>query len=485
MRHQDRIYIQTPHSAVRNKAINNVNTSSDFCEFFQPTFSMTGASNIISATTSGTTVILSGFTSADDFIHIIDTGTTFDLTFAFTGNVETFIDYDTTFEYNIYRYNEPTSVFTSPPIFSSGDVEWPSFSATSAFTDTLLVSEFIVDGEYLVKGSYIFSACTQYLGLLGVYIDTRLPLIGDNFGIYDVNFDNYFALINKAIKPIFKITPSDGRELGTLTVETTEITDETEITTINQWVGSPIVALNGLTLGEGDDEDYTTLGNTIYFNAALKAEDIVTVAYISNGNANGLLSESFIVTDPITSGATDGEGLNVYYYNTDTNKYEIYMLAEPIEFNDIIVTINGVTLGITVDYQQSTINPRRIILNGDIYDDDIITITYNSYGSIVGTIYVDNFDVFWSIAPAPSNANGLFTALVSDDNSFSGGTIVYSATTPYIINETSYTVNVDLSGYSGTTAFYKIVNQKDYTLITGDIISTTTDSDIIPIELNL
>lgn len=480
MRHQERIYIQPPHSAIRNKAINNVNMSSDLCEFNQPSFTMTGASKIL----TGTTV-------TDHNIHIIDTGTTFDLTFAFTGNVDTFIDIDTTFEYNIYRYNQLTNIFVSPPLFSSGDIEWSSFSGTSAFTDTLLYSEFIVDGEYLVKGSYKFLACTDYLSLLGDTINTRLPLLGDEYGIYDSNFDYWFALIEKALKPTFDIGPTDTRTLGTLTVETTTVVDETEITTLNQWVGSPIVALNGLTLGEGEDEDFTTVGNTIYFNSPLVAEDIVTVAYINSGNAYGLLSESFVVNDPIPSGATDGEGTNVYYYNTDTNKYEIFMLAEPIEFNDVIVTLNGVTLGITVDYQQDLTNPKKIILNGYLYDGDIVTITYNSYGNIVGTIYVNNFDLFWTISPAPPNTNGFFTALVASDDSFSGGTIlsggtiIYSATTPYIINETSYNINIDLTSYTGTTAYYKIVNQKDYTLITGDVISTTTDSDIIPIELNL
>ncbi len=433
---------------------------------------------------SGASKIETGTTISDHYIHIVDTGSTFDLTFTFTGNVETFIDTDTDFKYDIYPYNYSTNVFTSIPIFSSGEILWDSFSGTSAFTDTLLFSEFIVDGEYLVKGSYDFVSCTNFLSALGDVNNTS-ALIGTLYGIYEPDFDNYFALINKAIKPRFELSPTDTRRLGALTVESTLIVDETEIITSASWVGNVIVALNGLTLAEGEDDDFTTVDTTIFFNSPLVADDIVTVAFVNSGNANGLTSESFIVVAPIVSGATDGEGSNLYYYNTDISKYEIYTLSEPVEFNDLIVTLNGVTLANILDYNQSVDNPKRIILNGNIFDTDIITITYNTFGSFVGTIFVDMFDVYWTITPAPDNTQGLFTLDVADDESFSGGTIIFSATTPYVIDESTYTVTINLSGYTGTTAFYKVSNKKDFTLITGDIITTITDSDIIPITLSL
>ena len=473
MRHQERIYIQTAHTCVRNKIINIVNMSSDMCEFNEPSFIMSGASKIV----TGTTI-------SDDNIYIVDTGTTFDLTFSFTGNVETFTDTDTDFKYDIYPYNYTSNIFTTPPIFSSGAIEWDEFSGTSAFTDTLLFSEFIVDGEYLVKGSYDFTTCTEILNALGDINNTSV-LVGTEYGIYDPEFDHYFALINKATKPVFTLSPDDNTRLGALIVESTTISTETEITTSSTWVGNAIVALNGITLAEGESSDFTTVGNdTIYFNAPLVASDIVTVAYVSSGSENGLVSESFIIVAPIISGGTDGEGTNQYYYNTGTTKFEIYMLTEPVEFNDVIITLNGVTLANVSDYSQSLVNPKRVILNGNIYDTDI-TITYNSYGSFVGTIYTDNFDVFWTVTPPPTNTSGFFTAFAADSDSFSGGSIIYSATTPYIANENSYSAHLNLSGYTGTTVFYKITNQKDFTLITGDIITTTTDSDIIQITLSL
>ena len=110
--------------------------------------------------------------------------------------------------------------------------------------------------------------------------------------------------------------------------------------------------------------------------------------------------------------------------------------------------------------------------------------TYNSYGTYAGTILVDTFDLNWTVTPSPSNTNGKFITIVAEDDTFTQP-YIFSANTPYIVNESSYSVTVDLTSYSGTSAVYKITNQKDYTLISGDIISTFTDSEEIPIEINV
>jgi len=482
MRHQDRIYIQTPISCIRNKDNVNIAMSSDVCVFNAPTFIMTGADKIMTGTTSG-----------DTEVHIIETDTTLDLTFTFTGSVESFITIGETFKYRIYKFNKPSSVFVTIPSYESGDREYNSFSATSAFTDSILIDNLNIDGEYLIKGSYDFTMCTEMMNALGVLVDTSIPLVGSQYGIYDKEFDFYFTVIKKADKPILALSPTDTRTLGALTVESFELSGETEVELTNEWSGAPIIALNGLTLAE--DEDYETLGNVIYLLGATVNGDILTAAYVSNGSPNGLVTENIIVDGAIVSGSTDGEGSEVIYYNTGTTKYELYTLADPIQFNDLIVTLNGVTLANGLDYYQSTTNPRRIILNGIIYSSgdlgdgnlgglaDIITIAYNSYGTYYGTIQVDTFDLYWTLIPAPTNNNGKFTVLVGEDNTYS--TVIFSADTPYVANQTNYNVTVDLSSYTGTTATYKIINQKDYTLISGDIISTFTDSEEMPIEINI
>jgi len=480
MRYQERIYIQNAHSCIRNKDHLNVNMSSDICVFNQPTYDMSGSDKI-----------MSGVTSGDTEVHIITGNTEIDLTFSFTGNVETFIDTDATFKYKIYKFNNNTNVFNSTPNYESNNIEYSTFSATSAFTNSILVVDLDIDGEYLVKGSYNFTMCTDIMSNLGEIIDTGIPLIGDKYGIYDSEFDYYFTAIQKAYKPLFTLSPSDVRLLGALTVESFEMSGETEVTTSAPWVGDPIVSLNGLTLAL--EEDYTTIGNTIYLDDLTFDEDIVTVSYVNDGNPNGLVAESIIVDFPIQSGNTIEYSGQTIYYNTGTNKYEIYLLADPIEFNDVIVTLNGITLANGLDYNQDLINPRKIVLNGTIYGDlgdgnsgglaDIISMTYNSYGTYFGTIQVDTFDLYWTLTPPPINTNGKFTTLVAEDDTFS--TIIFSADTPYVANETSYNVTVDLTGYSGTSATYKVINYKDYPLISGGTITTFTDSEIIPIEINI
>ena len=72
---ENNIYIQTPHQGIRNKDILNVNTSSDFCIWSYPQFTMSGASKIacneavcaISAQTFSTIyfVLCSGTIGAD------------------------------------------------------------------------------------------------------------------------------------------------------------------------------------------------------------------------------------------------------------------------------------------------------------------------------------------------------------------------------------------------------------------------------------
>jgi hypothetical protein len=476
MRYQNRIYIQNQNSCIRNKDIVNVTTSSDLFEFNKPTFTMTGADKI----KTGTTV-------TDDEVHIISSATTLDLTFSFTGNSQNFIKFDTKFEYRIYKYNPIANTFTSPELFNSGPIESSAMTATTTFTDSIPVSDLLLDGQYLIKGNFDFEILTNILGKLGGR-ETTLRLIGDQYGLYEENFDYYFAAVRTAIKPIFGLTPSSGTELGALRVESyiIEATGTSVVTIPSFWIGSPIVSVNGVTLFEANDGDFITIGNnTINFNAALSEADIITVAYVNGGNPNGLVSESLVAPKPIVSGITNSEGGETVYFNTDTAKYEVFILTEPVEFNDVILTLNGITLANGADYKQSVSNPKRIILQGDLVLFDIITVTYNSAGTFVGVITVDNFDLLWTISPPPLNTNGVFTTYVSDNEIFSAGTMIYTASTTYVANQSTYTVNVDLSSYTGTTAYYKVVNQKNYPVLSGGTIEMITDSDIIPIEIQL
>lgn len=477
MRYQERIYIQTPISCVRNKDHVNVSMSSDICIFNDPKYTMTGANKIVS-----------GITVSDDEVHIIDIDPNIDLTFIFTGNTDSFIDNSATFKYDIYKFTPSTNTFNINELISSDSIEFSGFSGTSAFTDSIDTNDLLIDGEYLVKGSYDFNVCTEIMNQLGETVDTSIPLIGDEYGIYDSKFDFYFAAINAPPIPQFGLSNVDNRQLGSLIVESFVDftgTTTTEVEASFPWAGDIIVALNGLTFAE--DEDFVTIGQTIIFNGPLDSQDIVTLAYVGDAGVNGLVVENIIVENPIVSGTTDNEGDNLIYYNTDTLRFESYTLANPIEFNDLIITLNGVTLANGIDYYQHETNLRRIVYNSSAYDaiiaDDIITTVYNSYGSYVGVIQVEQFPISWTVVPPPSNVNGQFIIEFATDDTFS--TIIFSGETPYIIDETVYSFDIDLTGYGGTSAVYRVLNEKRYQLIMNEITLPTVSSEEIPIEINI
>tara|TARA_R110000851_G_scaffold42152_8_gene105030 strand:- start:717 stop:2135 length:1419 start_codon:yes stop_codon:yes gene_type:complete len=472
MRYQERIYIQTPSACIRNKDSVNVNMSSDLCEFNKHMFSVVGADKIKTGTTIN-----------DDEIHIINTGSTIDLTFSFSGDLQNFVDIGTTFNYDIYKYNPNANSFSSPPIFTSNNLEFEGFISSSGFTDSVLVSDLVIDGQYLIKGNYEFSTCTNILGQLGDTTKVRY-FGGDQYGLYDGVYDYYFAAIKEATKPNFTLSQTDTTTLGALRVESYIVSGGTQVILTNFWLGNPIVSLNGITLFEDIKGDFTTENNnTINFISELIEDDIVTVGYVNDGNPNGLISEASVAANPIISGVTDGEGSETIYYNTDTNKYELFMATIPVVFNDIIITLNGITLGNGIDYVPSSSNPKRVILNGILFPYDVITITYNTSATFVGTINVNIFDVVWTVSPPPSNDYGLFTIYVAEDEAFND--LVFSASTQYITNSSTYQANVDLSSYSGTTAFYKVINEKFFDVLSGDTITTINESEVIPIEIQL
>jgi len=157
------------------------------------------------------------------------------------------------------------------------------------------------------------------------------------------------------------------------------------------------------------------------------------------------------------------------------------MSAKPIDFSQVLVMINGVMLANGVDFYQSTSNPRRIILNGDLLENDIITISYFPDG-VVGDIITETPSASWLITPPPNKVNGYFTLELSTDIGFSN--IVYSSVTDYFIGSSFYSVEIPVSGYTyGDRLFYRVKNDKNYETICGNIINTFAYSDVIPITI--
>ncbi len=468
MRYQEPIYIQNENSAVRNKDILNVNMSSDICVFESPKYNLTGASKIdCTGTTTGTSYVLSADTQ------------TIPLTFNFTANTDTFINTGAEFRFEIYKYNEFFSGFSSTPTYKSRTLAYPSFSATNTTTQYVPVSGLSLDGEYLIKPFYTFGLCTDFLGRLNKTIDTYTYISGTEYGIYDKDFDYYFIAIKQAEAPILTQNVSNLTEINKIRQQVVIPTDgQTTFNIQNGVNGDFVVTLNGLVLAPNLDYDFT--GNTIFLSGETYSDDILTVIYSTGGGYN-LVGDNITVSTAIVSGATGGQGSNLVYFNTTTGKYEIYTSVTPQDGGAVIVMLNGATLANGVDFYQSTSEPKRFILEGTILVDDMITIVYYPRTSTINGLTTNNPMVTWQIPTPPQAENGFFTLEVGYDNTFSS--MYYTGTTDYQIGVGYYAQSFVASGTVGTTLYYRVKNEKNYTTICGDVLNTTAYSEVIPVVI--
>jgi hypothetical protein len=249
------------------------------------------------------------------------------------------------------------------------------------------------------------------------------------------------------------------------------------------------VALNGIVLSENYDYIITGITNglvstnLVILSSPAVNDDILTVTYISAGFTNQIIDKIIDINSPIVSGATNGQGSNDIYFNTTTNKYEIYLDTDPISNNDILVTLNGAILANNIDYYQSKSKPKRIILNGDIIIDDIIIVYYNSITNLVNTITNPNPGVSWFINTPPQTTDGLFTVEVSTASTFN---IITSANTvAYVVDETSYYSFLPISGSYGDVYYYRVKNEKKYKTLCNSEIVSIKYSEVIPITIGI
>lgn len=466
MRKQELIYVQNDGFA-RNKDILNISTSSDICVFESPWFDMSGATKIVTGMTSGNTGM-----------HLIDNSSEFiDLVFDFSANLDS-LNGDTKFSYDIFKYDDNTSIFREPPVISSTPVVYSSFSGTNILYDSVPVNN-MPDGEYLIKGKYDHKVCTYIFNQLGLRNTTESVSANGEYYLYNDNYDYYFAAIYKARTPIFDLTPANDRALGSLNVLTILPAGKTSFTIADGINGQPVVTLNGLVLVSR--EDYTLSGNTINLLGPTYADDTITLFYVGAGSQNGLVATSHAIDKPILSGTTDNQGNESVYYNITTEKYEIFTDTDPISKNDIIISINGAVLANNIDYYQSVSNKRRIILEGNLVFGDIVTIVYNGKASYVGAVMSNSLTIYWTIDLAPQKENGKFIVQLSSSKDFTS--ISSSAETSYVISNRVYKAILGVSGSVGQKMYYRVINEKNYETLIGDVITTTATSEVIPITI--
>lgn len=468
MRYQERIYIQNDNGAVRNRDLLNVNMSSDICVFNNPMYVLSGASKIDCSGYTGTTYV------------VPTTQSVIPMVFNFTGNTNSFTANSATFKYEIYKYNTTAGMFYVPPVYSSESFQYSAFSGTNSISQSIPLSGLSMDGEYLVKGYFDYDVCTEFMGRLGKTVDTLRYRGGSQYGLYDGNQDYFFRAIASAQTPSVTVTTNNTTASSGLNqaVFLPDIGTTTLVIPIT-YTKQLLLTLNGLMLAE--NYDYTISGNVITLSGETVADDIITMISGTDTNTNNLQGDTVYVSSDIVSGVTNNEGINRVYYNTTTSKYEVYSMVTPINGNDVIIMLNGATLAYGVDYYQSTTNPKRFILEGDLRIGDLITMVYYANTNVINGVITNNPIVSWDLVVAPDLVNGYFSLEVSTGNTFSN--FYYSGNTPYIAFEPTYSDGFTLTGSVGTKLYYRIKNQKNYVTMCGDIVSSTAYSEIIPIEI--
>ena len=407
------------------------------------------------------------------------TDTTLPVAFEFTANTDSFTANNATFTYEVYKFDGSVSAFTPTPIYTSSafTYDYINIYGTNTMVQELPLANLKLDGEYLVKGYFNFDMCTDFGKRLGKKIDTRNYRSGTKYGLYESEADYYFMAMWEAEKPEFLPSASNTPPAGKLFQQVILPKAGTTVFAINYGIsGNFIVTLNGLVLA--NNYDYTYSGNIVTLSSATVAEDIITIIYTTSGGYNFIV-ENIDVTTAVPSGATGNEGLNLTYFNTTTGKYEVYTQATPQDGGSVLIMINGVTLANGVDYYQSTSNPKRFILEGNIMVGDMITLAYFPNVTVINGLLANNPMVTWVITNPPQSTDGIFTIEVSTGSSFT--TIYTSTTVDYVVNQQYYSGTFVVSGNVGTQYYYRVKNEKNYTTICGEIVTSVVYSDIIPI----
>jgi hypothetical protein len=444
-------------------------------------------------------------------VYVIDRvtgGTEFDFAFVFPSSQFSGFtnDRNLNFRYEIYKFFESSGNFRKPVLYNAGYFDKDNFSVVKGgdyvLNQKIPYNSLNLDGDYLIKGYFLGDVLTDYGKRLGQTIDTSEYKFGSDNKYYNrLSFrDWYFSANYKADTPIIGLTAPTTSELGTLRVISNYISCQsasTATTICNTGTtyilgsdinGDVLVSLNGEVLSV--DVDYTLSASTNLEGEPVKiielftgttTGDVLTYAFVTNGDANNFRYETIDIDFPIVSGVTGGQGDNNVYYNTTKNKFELYTEITPVSGNDIYITINGATLANDIDYYQSISDPKRIILEGAIFSGDVINIYYNSLANISDDIFDSSHIITWSVDNAPQAVNGFFTVEVSNFKSLSA--ITQSATTDYVVNQNDYRANLTFSGDVNTVQYYRIKNTKEYRTMCGDKIISEAYSEIIPITI--
>ena len=353
----------------------------------------------------------------------------------------------------------------------------------------------VLEGEFLIKSYWDYNVNTLIAKQQKVRknsVDTYKR--GDLYGLYVPETDWYFINMLEASRPLFNssVTPP-AKTINSLVV--TSIITESGQTKYNiQGLSDPIVSYNGNVLAK--DLEYravvtqtgSTTGSTVftpYVELLFEplAGQMMTYAYVKNGQVNDLLADLYIVEGAIKSGAT-GTQLETdrVFYNTTEGKYEFYLIS--ISSSDVVLSVNGSLLASKIEYFQSFSNSRRIVLVEPLNDGDVIEAFYVPTNAINGGIDTNSPQISWSIDTAPLTLSGKFTVQFTKPEDINYENVVYSEVVDYIIGQKTYNKMITLTNaVAGDKFIYRVVNEKFYTPIIGNLIYSVNYSFTNKVEV--
>ena len=480
----------------KGRAINNFNERSDFYVFSLPTFYISGA-----------TKIMTGTTTTSNGVYIVDnlSGLTFDLVFTADSNFNSFFINSNGIKFDLYQRSTPTTIMvtnginnsfvitpnTINPIFGpnlNSGTQYFTLSDFSPYSTSYSSTTFSYDlssyeGEFIIKGLFKWTNFTYFSNLINLeYYESNGKGLFP-YSLYNSERDYYFIHLKNAEKPnvftnviasttlpliVVSITPSYDGQTGLPLVLGTSFPPN----------GSLLVTVNGLTLSTSE---YYYSANTLYITSGiLLTSDIVTVIRSNEANTPPIQTESYQITSiPNTTYPSVGEKV---IFNTSTNKYEYWLNYQTT--NEPVLSVNGQILSNGIDFYVSLSDKRRMIFENSLSVGDIVTVFYNSIIQDNNFVIENIYLLSWSLNTIPQNDLGYFYVELTTNSDTTFSNPIYTGVTFYVKNQSIYSINLPFSGGTyGDKFLVRVTNYKNYYTVLNELLQTTNTSDIIPLTI--
>jgi hypothetical protein len=357
MRYQERIYEQTPYEGIRNKAVNNVNTSSDLCVFVSPVFVMSGASKLVctgccpegyvldmdglsctkitvTAATyhgSGSTIVAGNI----DFTYGLYGGYFYpsiqdqpNLPVTYTGNSGILVD-------QLMNVVPPLTIVTGTALWGTGSTDTGRLNAVGISASTTEYLGFSKCVDISIAGTYYIGIAADNYSTFSVnnieYVNFNNPFAGDNWKTWSIFQFELLSGIN--------IIEMKGKNLDGPTAFGVEIYNPTsfEVLTGSTTTGTTGIIfssaeMRGNVFDVGDTIGYSCPSGFTVNKCAMPVNcvEIEKLPCVGSGSGATVNIVTTATTIPVTfdfTGHTD-----TFSADSTSFKYEIYKFDPDLNF---------------------------------------------------------------------------------------------------------------------------------------------------------